>query len=103
MNIIINKSITSESDIFICDTSADIDIQINADLVSTTGKIYILGRNVIINGRLESTISDVIIVGLDNSKLASTCRIVAGGSLQHGKGTFPKEWHNGRHISTNLQ
>lgn len=102
MKILINQSITSESDIFICDTSADIDIQVNADLISTTGKIYILGKNVIINGRLESTINDVTIVGLKETRRASSSRIVTK-HLDFGTGTFPKEWLNGRHISVNLQ
>lgn len=99
MKILVNTPVTSESDIIICCTSADIEI--NADLISTSGKIYILGKNVINNATLDAQIDNVVVVGLEKTINAETGKVF-GENVNIGTGSIPSIFFEGVNISTNL-
>lgn len=68
MKIQINQTIESESDIILIALDADVDVEINASLKSTAGKIIIFGNSVINNSSLNAN-GDCRILGRKLTKV----------------------------------
>ena len=80
MKIIINEPVTDRGHIFICNTEAD--IKVNATLISTAGKVYILGKTVVVNSNVKSEKSDVKICGIEELTTSDHLTSKARGGSQ---------------------
>ena len=98
MKVTIDTPVTVSGHIFICDTEADIEI--NADLKTTAGKIYILGRTVLLNANLQAT-SDIKVCGIEEQSEAKGLCII-GDNVFIGAAHFPASFMHGQHITGNV-
>lgn len=100
MKIIMNTPVTSNENIYIIDTQNDIEI--NADLISTAGNVYVVGKNVFINQgvKIRSETNEAKITGLENTNNLGD---VYGRIAHIGSTTYPANLLNGINISANVQ
>ena len=98
MKVTIDTPINVTGHIFICDTEADIEV--NADLKTTAGKIYILGRSVLLNANLQAT-SDIKVCGIEEQNERKGLSII-GENVFIGAAHFPASFMQGQHITGNV-
>jgi hypothetical protein len=99
MKIIIDEPVKDKGHIFICNTEADIEV--NASLTSTAGKVYILGKTVIVNSNVKSETSDVKICGIEELTTSDGIKI-KGINVNVGAAHFPSSFMSGNHITANV-
>jgi len=101
--LFLNTPIVTEGNIFFCDPAAD--IVVNANMRSTAGSIYILGKTLYIKEgvKLESSRGEIVAKGEED-----TCNkgwvVAPRGIAIVGGGIFPIHFTlPGPHISSNLE
>jgi len=99
VKIIINEPVTDRGHIFICNTEAD--IKVNATLISTAGKVYILGKTVVVNSNVKSEKSDVKICGIEELTTSDGIKI-QGVNVNVGAAHFPSSFMSGNHVTANV-
>lgn len=85
-NIVYNKPVKNGSDVVIIDRSANIRIDSN---LRTSGKIYVLGKNVVVNAKVQGP--NVTIIALNQFSVTKLGNVQGPATIKIGEQFGKKE------------